>query len=204
MSVSKVGNETTPLSTDPPVDRTNLKQKLRSALFDLYLVATNQFLRVPGHSIRLLILRHFCGWVIGPRTSIERRVRVTTKGGVTVGSGCVIDGNVLLDGRGTLTIGDLVNISHDAVCLTADHDPDSSLFEGRRRPVVIGSRCWIATRAIVLPGAEIGEGAVIGAGSVAVGQVPSWTISVGAPARVLRPRDVRAQQSLPRYRRWFH
>jgi maltose O-acetyltransferase len=176
----------------------------RAAAFDVYLVGVNHLLTLPGHAFRLFVFRRVCRWTVGPGTCVERGVRVTTKGGVTVGRGCLIHRGALLDGRGGLIIGDLVNIAPGVTCLTADHDPDSPDFAGRSRAVVIGSRSWITTNAMILPGSTIHEGAVVGAGSVVSGEVPGWTVVAGAPARRIRDRNPEAQTTLPYYRRWLH
>ncbi len=101
-------------------------------------------------------------------------------------------------------VGDLLNISPHAMVLTGDHDVRSPSFQWRPRPVVIGSRSWIATRAMVLPGSTVGEGAVVAAGAVVAGAVPAFTVVAGLPARPLYDRPPEAQSSLPAYRRWWH
>ncbi|MGI8933218.1 MAG: hypothetical protein ACR2FS_04005, partial [Phormidesmis sp.] len=47
---------------------------------------------------------------------------------------------------------------------------------------------WIGDNVIVLPGVRIGEGAVIGAGSVVAKEIPPCSVAVGSPARVIRQR----------------
>lgn len=54
--------------------------------------------------------------------------------------------------------------------------------------VVIGNDVWLATRVTVLPGARIGDGAIIGAGAVVIGEIPAYAIAVGVPARVVGQR----------------
>jgi acetyltransferase-like isoleucine patch superfamily enzyme len=54
------------------------------------------------------------------------------------------------------------------------------------REVEIGEGAWLAARVTVLPGARIGAGAVIAAGSVVAGEIPANAIAGGIPARVLR------------------
>lgn len=171
---------------------------------DLFLVVVNALLRLPGHTFRIWILRRLCSWSVGAGTVIERGTTVTDRGGVTVGERCIVNRAATLDGRGGLAVGDLVNISPEAMILTADHDVDSPSFQWRPRPVVIGSRSWIATRALVLPGSVVGEGAVVCAGAVVAGEVPPFTIVGGVPARRLRERPGDAQGSLPAHRRWWH
>jgi acetyltransferase-like isoleucine patch superfamily enzyme len=53
-------------------------------------------------------------------------------------------------------------------------------------PVRIGSQAWLGFNVSVLPGVNIGEGAVVGACSLVTKDVPAWTIAAGNPARVLR------------------
>lgn len=78
-----------------------------------------------------------------------------------------------------------------AECLITDSD-FHGLPLGQKKPVcsapvVIGSRVFIGTRSIVLKGVTIGDGAVIGAGSVVTRDIPAHTLAAGNPARVVRP-----------------
>jgi acetyltransferase-like isoleucine patch superfamily enzyme len=149
-------------------------------------------------------LRHLVRATVGRGSAIERGVRIRSKGGLTIGSNSNVNGGTMLDARGGLEIGSLVNISPDVMILTADHDVTSATFDGRTAPVQVADRAWLATRAIVLPGARIGEGAVVAAGAVVHGEVPPWTIVGGNPAREIGRRPPDAQQSIQRYARWLH
>jgi acetyltransferase-like isoleucine patch superfamily enzyme len=55
--------------------------------------------------------------------------------------------------------------------------------------VIIGHRVWLATRVIVLAGVSIGDGCVVGAGSVVTKSLPAWTIALGVPAQVVGWRE---------------
>lgn len=46
--------------------------------------------------------------------------------------------------------------------------------------------CSTGTRTIIMPGVTVGEGAIIGAGSLVTKDIPAWTISIGRPARVIK------------------
>ncbi len=176
----------------------------RGYLFDLFLVASNFLLKLPGHRMRGLVLRRLVKVEMGERCAFERGIHITARGGVRLGRHCNINDGVLLDGGGGLVIGSFVNVSPEALLLTTEHDPDSPAFEGRSREVTIGDRAWISTRAIVLPGASVGEGAVVAAGAVAGGVIPPWSIVAGNPARVVRERARDAQAELAQYNRLFH
>ncbi|ABV95855.1 transferase hexapeptide repeat containing protein (plasmid) [Dinoroseobacter shibae DFL 12 = DSM 16493] len=54
--------------------------------------------------------------------------------------------------------------------------------------VVIGRDVWLGARAMVMPGARIGDGAIIGAGALVRGEIPAGAIAVGVPARVVGQR----------------
>ena len=60
-----------------------------------------------------------------------------------------------------------------------------------KSPVRIGPDCWLATKVTVTRGADIGRGAVIGANSVARGNIPAYAVAAGIPATVLADRTTR-------------
>ena len=59
----------------------------------------------------------------------------------------------------------------------------------RRPPVVIGDRVWVGTRAVVLKGVTIGDGAVVAAGAVVTKDVPAGAVVAGLPATVVGRAD---------------
>jgi acetyltransferase-like isoleucine patch superfamily enzyme len=66
------------------------------------------------------------------------------------------------------------------------------------RPVRIGRNVWIGFDACVLPGVTIGEGAVVGARSVVVTDMPPYTVVAGNPARVIRRLEEEAREHASR------
>ena len=56
-------------------------------------------------------------------------------------------------------------------------------------PTSIGEYCWIGEKVIVMPGVTIGDWSVIGAGAVVTKDVPSYSIAVGNPAKVIKTYD---------------
>lgn len=86
-------------------------------------------------------------------------------------------------------IGDNVMIAPHVTIATGTHPVHPDLREQVYQynlPVHIESRVWIGAGAIILPGVTIGEGSVIGAGSVVTKDIPAGVVAVGNPCRVLR------------------
>lgn len=54
------------------------------------------------------------------------------------------------------------------------------------RPIVLKKGCLIGMESFVMPGVTVGEGAIVGAGSLVTKDIPSWTIAAGRPAKVLK------------------
>jgi maltose O-acetyltransferase len=101
---------------------------------------------------------------------------------LAIGSHAVINFGTLLHAARAVTIGDRVTIGPYSIVSDADL-PDGS----DARPVEIGDGVWLAGRVTVRPGARIGAGTVVAAGSVVVGELPAGVLAGGNPARVLRP-----------------
>jgi acetyltransferase-like isoleucine patch superfamily enzyme len=107
---------------------------------------------------------------------------------LSMGARSTIGQRCYLDARAGIRVDSDVSMSREAAILTATHMPDDPEFAARLAPVHLGRRCWIGMRALVLPGVSIGEGAVVGAGSIVTTDVEPYTIVAGAPAVALRKR----------------
>lgn len=64
------------------------------------------------------------------------------------------------------------------------------------RPVVVHSKALIGAGAIILPDVEIGEGAIVAAGSIVTKSVDPYTIVMGAPARLVGPVDAESARKV--------
>ncbi|MGO8764904.1 MAG: acyltransferase [Limisphaerales bacterium] len=148
--------------------------------------------KIPSRTIRN-------GWLklyladFGSGTSVQAGCRFLNGRKIHFGKRNVINFGCLFDGRKFhIRTGDDVSIGPEAAILTLGHDPHSPDFADRGGDVVIGNRVWIAYRAIILPGINVGEGAVVGAGAVVTKNVEPYAIVAGNPARKIgeRSRDL--------------
>lgn len=143
---------------------------------------------IPFWNIRRMILRK-AKMKIGKGTFVMKRCYIMEPGRISIGSHSHINRGCLLDGRGGLTIGNSVSVSHQVSIITGSHDKDSSDFREIDLPIVIGDYAWIGANATVLQNVTIGQGAIICAGAVVVKDVPEYAIVGGVPARVIGKRS---------------
>ena len=68
------------------------------------------------------------------------------------------------------------------------HSSKTIEYQGTTYSVVLEGDNWIGANAIILSGAFIGKGSIIGAGAVVTGVIPPYSIAVGVPARVIGTR----------------
>lgn len=147
-------------------------------------------------------LQRGCVVSIGEQSSVSANICFDREDAIVeIGEGTFL-GKSLLVSAGRISIGDGVLISWGVTIV--DHNSHSLKWVDRQKdyynwrlgrkdwkqvvvsPVVIGDRVWIGFNAIVLKGVTIGEGAIVGAGSVVTCDVPPHTIVAGNPARVIR------------------
>jgi acetyltransferase-like isoleucine patch superfamily enzyme len=140
------------------------------------------------------------GIKIADRVSVQGRPpHIAGKGSIELGSLVSFRGfgsrswfHVL--GSAKLTIGFRSFINSGRNCLIGDcviiqdsnyHEIDEGAGV-KTRAVVIGDNVWIGRNAIILPGVEIGDHSVVGAGSVVTRSVPARSLVAGNPARIIR------------------
>lgn len=123
----------------------------------------------PG--IKISTGRHL---ILGDNVDIAWGVIITTEGGVEIGARTLIGYNTMI-----------FSTNH-----IIPREGGSVFFSGHRpAKVTIGKDVWIGGGCIILPGSNIGEGAIVAAGSVVSKDVAPFTIVGGIPAKLIKERQ---------------
>ncbi len=117
----------------------------------------------------------------------------------TLGRNCHFNG-IDIRGAGNITIGDNFHSGTDLLLLTDIHN-----YNGKALPyddtkiikdIKIGKNVWVGTRVTILGGVEIGDGAIIQAGSIVSQNIPALSIAGGNPAKPFKKRNMEHYNSL--------
>lgn len=147
------------------------------------------------------LLSDMMGWVIlEPIAPRMMRPWIMRRMGCHVGKGCFIGDNVHIDtGHADLiTLEDSVSIAGGTRLLCHQRDfsdycvgDDYMKLGYTLKPIVLKKGCLVGMESFVMPGVTIGEGAIVGAGSMVTKDVPAWTVAIGRPAKVVKHIPVR-------------
>lgn len=186
-------------------------QKYMLKKFQSYYTVGKSTILYSGFAIRLDNPRKKNYLLIGEECFVDGTfVFESTEGNISIGNHSYIGASVFIS-RSSIEIGNNVTIAWG--CTIYDHDSHSLDFKERRyditkeledvrnkesfiknkrwnsvatAPIKICDDVWIGMNCIVLKGVTIGEGAVVGAGSVVTKDVPAWSVVAGNPAKVVK------------------
>ncbi len=117
---------------------------------------------------------------------------------IRVGKNFFANFNLVILDEAPVTFGDNVFVAPNCGFYTAGHPvdaPERNIGLEYARPITVGNDVWIGAGVSVLPGVTIGSNCVIGAGSVVSRDIPSNSIAVGNPCRVIKTiADVNQKQ----------
>lgn len=146
---------------------------------------------------RQAILQQMLG-ALGEGSFIQGPITFHYGSHTRIGKACFINFNFTVQDDAEVTIGDDCNFGPNITIVTPVHPLLAHerrrlmTAEGRpaqlcyARPVSIGPDCWLGANVTICPGVSIGEGAVIGAGSVVTRDIPAHVFAAGVPCRVIR------------------
>jgi virginiamycin A acetyltransferase len=135
---------------------------------------------------------------IGDDVVIDAFVKVKPTGGtgdVRIGARSVINSGVVIYSGNGVVIGEDVLIAANVTLAPVNHEYGSrdlpirrQGFQPSRGGIVIEDDVWIGAGSVLLDGAVVRRGAVVGANSVVLGQVEPYSVNVGIPTRVIGRR----------------
>lgn len=109
---------------------------------------------------------------------------------VSINRGCCFLASAHSKEKVDILIGDNCVFAPGVSLLSAGHDYTSLTLPDTSGQIKIGDNVWCGANCIILQGISIGEGAVIGAGSVVTKNVPAYTVWAGNPAKQINIRKV--------------
>lgn len=127
---------------------------------------------------------------LAPNVSLRNGERIAVGARTNVGERAYLWAG---DESGSITIGEDCRLGPEVFVTASDYslDPGEKIaYQPRHeRDVVIGNDVWLGARVFVGAGVTIGDGSVVSAGSVVTKSLPSGSVAVGIPARIVRRRE---------------
>ena len=148
---------------------------------------------IPSKTLRNRLIRCFGvqasnNVLFWPGFSVRNPKGLIIEDGVSIGPKC------LLDARKGLTIHRNAVIAYEAIIWSLNHDYNDKFFCGKGAHTEIGAFAWICSRAIILPGVNVGEGAIVASGAIVTKDVPPYSIVAGVPAKLIGKREKKSYE----------
>ena len=141
----------------------------------------------PMHGWRSFLLRLF-GAKLGPDCHFYPAAKVWAPWNLVCADHVAAGDGVEIYNPAPMHFASHVILSQDCYLCGATHDYDDPAFPLLAYRMTFGQYAWICARACVAPGIHVGEGAVLGLGSIATRNLAPWTVYSGHPAIAIRDR----------------
>ena len=176
-----------------------MKIKILVFLFSIYSYFLNLVYLI------LELMPPFVRWVffkfalkrLGRNSLIDYKTYLRYPGKISIGDhvainrGCELYPSFMVS-SGWIKLGSHVTLSPNVKLFAIQHDYSTLSMPDIAGPILIEDFAWIGGGSIVMPGVTIGEGAVVGAGSVVTRDIPPYSVAVGIPARVIKGRVLKS------------
>ncbi|SFN72536.1 transferase hexapeptide (six repeat-containing protein) [Chryseobacterium oleae] len=97
--------------------------------------------------------------------------------------------NIYIQANNGIIIGHNVGFGAGTSLISANHNHNDHSLHDECGPIVIGNNVFVGTNSVILPGVQIGDNVVIGAGSIVAKDIPSNSIAVGNPCKVIKQKE---------------
>jgi putative colanic acid biosynthesis acetyltransferase WcaF len=141
----------------------------------------------PFHAWRAFLLRCF-GARLGPHCHFYPRSRIWAPWNLLCADGVSLGDEAEIYNPSPVTMESHAIVSQQAYICGATHDYNDPSFPLISFPMKLGAYSWVCARASVSPGVNLGDGAVLGLGSVATRDLKPWTVYAGVPAQPVKQR----------------
>lgn len=166
-----------------------IKEHIRGTYYGLKSTLVERFIpSLPSKNLRNFLIRK-CGVKASKNVYFYPGFTIRNPSGLIIEDGVNIGPKVLLDARRGLIIKRNAVIAYEAIIWSLNHDYNDETFCGRGALTEIGEYAWICSRAIILPGVKVGEGAIVASGAIVTKDVPPYTIVGGVPAKIIAKRE---------------
>jgi len=162
---------------------------LRKYLSGLKMLTLKTTMHIPSRWLRRFIMGRLFRMRLGTGVTLYSGTEFRSPANISIGANSIVGNDCLIDGRRGLRIGRNVNISSGVWMWTLHHDMQSPDFAVVGESIVVHDRVWLCSRSTILPGVEIGEGAVVACGAVVTKDVPPFAVVGGVPAKVIGKRN---------------
>jgi putative colanic acid biosynthesis acetyltransferase WcaF len=141
------------------------------------------------HAWRAALLKAF-GAKMGRDCHVYAKAKIWAPWNLVIADEGAVGDDATLYSMATITIGKRAVISQGVHLCTGTHDYTDPAFRLFAKPIEVGEDAWVCAEAFVGPGVKIGDGAVIGARSVVLRDMPAWTVCSGHPCSPRKPRII--------------
>ncbi len=177
----------------------NIVEGLKSRWHNLYYRAQGVQLKGYVWMRDIEIPRNFAQIELEAGCALDRGVALICSGDplphpkIRIGASTYINRNTIIDACLSISIGQECAIGPGCYITDHDHGTEADLPPLAQplisKPTRISDRVWIGANVTILKGVEIGQSAVIGAGSVVTRNIPDRAIAVGVPAKIIRYQE---------------
>lgn len=133
---------------------------------------------------RILLFNIHVPWPVHPTSHITSPNKIKFGRNAAPGTGP----NQYIQGDNGIIIGNNVRIGPSVSIISTNHDFDDILKSTISEPIIIGNNVWIGANCVILPSINIGNNVIIGAGSIVTKNIPSNSIAVGSPCKVIKTK----------------
>jgi putative colanic acid biosynthesis acetyltransferase WcaF len=165
----------------------SLRDRLRRLVWNICWVTLYRMSPRPLHTWRSFLLRGF-GATMGPNCHFYPGSKVWAPWNLICADQVTAGDGAEIYNPAPITLGSHAILSQDAYVCAATHDYDDPAFPLIAYAMNIGAYAWVCARASVAPGVTVGDGAVLGLGSVATRNLEPWTVYAGTPAVKVKDR----------------